>query len=408
MYTITPVLDTRRQLNNGMYPIKLRITCQKRSHYIHINLFVNRKHWDKTSSRVRSSHPNSKLYNQKISTCHLDVEQKVMKADIHSPIQSIQQIRSLLEKDKKPSNFIAYGRELVQTMKDSGRYGNARSYNQAINKLESYLKSSKAPFQQLNHALLRNWEASMKKDGIKQNSIASYYRAIRAICNQAIKDDLMPQSWYPFKHFKIRTESTKDRSLSLDELRALYNIKPQTSKESWAKDLFFLSFALIGMNFTDMAYLRPENIKNGRVNYKRKKTGKRYSIYISKMAHDIMQRMDGSKDTGYLIPILIKGIPIDRHHPHITQELKNCNTALKALGKRCGLEDISTYYARYTWVNLASELGASKSLISDALGHSRESVTDIYIKDHSSKDIDKINRNIQNSVTGSFSDQSLK
>lgn len=66
------------------------------------------------------------------------------------------------------------------------------------------------------------------------------------------------------------------------------------------------------------------------------------------MAKDIMYRLSTACDTQYLLPILKAGLPIEKHHSHITQQLKNCNKALKALGKRCGIEQISTYYARYT------------------------------------------------------------
>jgi site-specific recombinase XerD len=231
----------------------------------------------------------------------------------------------------------------------------------------------------------------MMKDGISENAIAAYYRAIRAICNQAIKRDLMSQEWYPFKQFQIRTEATMDRSLSLEQLRKLYNVEPQNEQESWAKDLFFLSFALIGMNFTDMAYLTHENLVDGRVNYMRRKTGKPYSIKVHSFAQALMNRLILHNSTQFMLPILRETIPDRKQRSYIATRLKRCNQMLCDLARRCSIGRISTYYARYSWANLAKRYGASKDLIADSLGHSTTAVTDIYLYVSEQESIDDLN-----------------
>lgn len=53
--------------------------------------------------------------------------------------------------------------------------------------------------------------------------------------------------------------------------------------------------------------------------------------------------------------------------------------------------DLSSYWSRHTWATIAASLDIPKEVIAEALGHTSNSVTDIYIKfDH--KKVDQANR----------------
>lgn len=395
MYTITPILDKRRKLNSGFYPIKLRISYYRESYYIHLELNVPNRAWNSTAKRVRNVFPNYKLYNAKISKRHQEVESLILKADLEGRIQSLIDIKAVFNSSENPQEFISYGRYMVKIMMDAQRQGNALFYKQAIDKLEKYIDASTMSFIKLNHSFLRDWSISMKKEGIKQNSIAAYYRAIRAICNQVIKDDLMPQSWYPFKQFRIKTEATINRSLTIKQIRGLYKVIPKNQNEELAKDLFFLSFSLVGINFTDMAYLTISSMKNDRIVYKRKKTGKYYSLAVTEFSEKIVQKYNYSNKLKFVLPILNDSIQPKQQKSFIKQKLKTCNLNLKHLGIRCGISELTTYYSRYTWVYLAQSLGANKDLISLALGHSlNNSVTDTYMKKPDFSKVDELNLKI--------------
>lgn len=49
-----------------------------------------------------------------------------------------------------------------------------------------------------------------------------------------------------------------------------------------------MSFYLMGASFVDLAFLKVGDIRNGRVEYKRKKTGRLYSIKITAPLQDIL------------------------------------------------------------------------------------------------------------------------
>ena len=56
-------------------------------------------------------------------------------------------------------------------------------------------------------------------------------------------------------------------------------------------------------------------------------------------------------------------------------------------------KEISTYYARYSWANIARSLGYSKDLIGEALGHEYgNKTTGIYLDEYDKEIIDAANK----------------
>jgi integrase len=81
--------------------------------------------------------------------------------------------------------------------------------------------------------------------------------------------------------------------------------------------------------------------------------------------------------------------------------VKVTNKHLKKLGVILAVsEPISTYVFRYTYANVAKQLGYSKDLIAEALGHEYgNSVTGIYLEQFDNEVVDKMNQELINNVT---------
>jgi integrase len=80
--------------------------------------------------------------------------------------------------------------------------------------------------------------------------------------------------------------------------------------------------------------------------------------------------------------------------------VKVTNKHLKKLGVIIAVsEPISTYVFRYTYANVAKQLGYSKDLIAEALGHEYgNSVTGIYLEQFDNDVVDKMNQELINTV----------
>ena len=201
-------------------------------------------------------------------------------------------------------------------------------------------------------------------------------RHIAAVFNYAIDNELTTN--YPFRRLDLSIEPTKKRDLKVEELREVFsaNVKEKDRK---LLDAFKVMFLLIGINVHDLYNLTRDNIVDGRLEYKRLKTGKQYSILIQPEVIEIMNRYPG-KDRLF---------SFCEHYANASSFAMVTNILLKKI--RAGL---TTYYARHTWATLAFKLGVPKDTISLALGHSFDArVTGTYINADLSR-VDEANRKV--------------
>lgn len=133
---------------------------------------------------------------------------------------------------------------------------------------------------------------------MKVNAYAIHLRNIRAVFNWAIDEEYT--SNYPFRKFKIQSEVTRKRSLTVEQLRTLRDY-PCEDYQVRYRDMFMLMFYLIGINAADLFLAKPDQVVNGRLEYKRAKTGRLYSVLIQPEAQEIINKYRGKK---YLINIM--------------------------------------------------------------------------------------------------------
>ena len=184
----------------------------------------------------------------------------------------------------------------------------------------------------------------MKTDNISINTISIIFRNIRAMFNYSISQEIISSDCYPSRKFKIKQEATLKRSLTMEQLRSLINLNPEKKKKEKLRDIFLLMIYLIGINVKDL--LNVKEIVNNRIEYKRFKTGKLYSIKVKAQTWEIINKYKG---TEYLLDI--------PYHENFINLLDN---TLKKLGKIkygeynkkliTSIEPkLSSYYARHRY-----------------------------------------------------------
>ena len=244
----------------------------------------------------------------------------------------------------------------------------------------------------------------MLAGGIKINSISNYFRTIRALFNKAIKDGTLEAKYYPFSTFKIKSEKTISRALTTPEMAKITSLQLPIGSPIWhQRNLFLLSYCFIGINLADLLTLTRENFVEDRIVFRRKKTHKVYSIRVQERGKEILNHYftttpESSKE--FLLPFLVqKNNPIQLKKG-ITQAIKTCNNHLGKIAKDCKVDKpITTYYARYSWANIARGLGYSKDLIAEALGHEYgNKVTGIYLDNYDNVTIDNMNEKVMEAV----------
>lgn len=270
--------------------------------------------------------------------------------------------RMLTEGAARQVTFGSVIRQRIETCQRRGAVKSAQLLLYTYNKIANRYKG--ITFDQITPSFLRNFEADLTKEGIKQNTIALLMRYIRLTFNQAIADDLIPPELYPFRKFRIKAEKTAKRSLTIDELRRLRTV------DHPAVDIFFLSFMLIGVNIKDLLFALADQVSDGRFHYTRSKTGKPISVYLFPDAGKTIEKHKGER---LLLNFMESRKRLDQFNKWINRHLK------KAAASVGITKHVTTYAARHSWASIASGLGISKDVIAQALGHSAATVTDVYI-----------------------------
>lgn len=398
MVQLKIILDTRRMKSDGTYPIMFRITNRKQVNYISFGVAVLQNHWDEASRTVIKLHPNAQTINTSLSKKYYEIQKAIVDLENEKEFSFDALKEKLATKNQvklKPLTFIEFANKLISEQLTIKKTGNAMVYQTSINSLIRLYGSDKIKFEQVTYTFINDYNNKLIASGVKQNTISNYLRTIRAIYNKAIKAKLVERIHYPFAEFSIKGERTAKRAISLEALKGISNLSLKEGSQAWhSRNFFLLSFSLIGISFTDLAYLNYENIKGTRLIYKRRKTHKVYDIKLTAFALKILDIYDG-KNSKYLLPILPNKISEDTIQAKalINLQIKTTNKYLKRMGYDCGLtKPLTTYVSRHTWATTAKHLGFSKELIAEALGHEDgNQVTSIYLDKFDQVLIDQAN-----------------
>lgn len=399
-------LDQRRMRVDGTYPLVFRITYNSKSRSISTGFKCKLSEWDTKKNEIIVNSDSSKLLSSRLTEQRLKLQEKLLQyertlADDSTNVQDVKEF--LVGKLSQNSTVLEFWKEEIERLEHIKNFGNSRNYKSALGAILNEA-SLNIQFSKIDYAWLINLESSLKAKGVKTNSVAVYMRTLRALYNKALNMNLVDPQNYPFRRYKIKTEPTTPRVASINELKMFFNYEINTESQlSLAWDIGRLIFLLRGINFADLALLTNENLKHGRIIYKRAKTHKMYSIKLLPLAKSILDKYI-SDERKTLLPIFTNDELNQKNNlsEKIGQYRKNYNSWLSKIGKELGInEKLTTYVFRYSYSNVCKSLGYSKDMIGEALGHSIGSkVTGIYLQDYDLDVIDEMNEVVCKKVTG--------
>ena len=206
----------------------------------------------------------------------------------------------------------------------------------------------------------------------------------------------------PFAKVKVTEEIAEKRSITIEQLRAIMELPYQTEQQpnhanrfNLAKDVFLLSFYLMGMNAADLYNCQQQ--EGERITYQRTKTKTRrkdkaeISILIPTEASELVAKYRGTRS--YFV--------FSSMYSSVNTFNAALSKGLDEVGKAIGVPDLQFYAARHTWATIAyNDAAIDKGVVSDALNHvdTKMSVTDRYIRKDWSR-IDEANRKVIDLVT---------
>jgi integrase len=405
MYNLILTLDKRRSRKDGSYPIVFQISANSESRRIPTNYYCKITDWNNRSKTLKESHPYYSQIAPHLKELEIGYLSKLVLFKVFGNKSSIQKVKEYLtsvQVEQQPIIVKTFWLDEIEHLQNANSHGNAYIYQQALNAI-SKLADLSITFKEVDYNYLINLEVAFIGNGLSTNCISLYLRTFRAVFNKAIKCKIASRDDYPFSDFKIKKAPTIPRPITLEEMAQFFNLNIQigtTLYDSWLMGK--LSFMLLGINFTDLLHLKEANMKDGRINYIRSKTKTLYSIRMLQDVIEIIDYFKGRSEFTLLGKLTKEDLDNKRMLPKIIkQKNKTFNKHLNKLGKmfECN-ERLSSYVFRYSIANIAKQLGYSKDLISEALGHQYGSrTTGIYLEAYDKKLIDDMNHVIHLTVT---------
>ncbi len=295
----------------------------------------------------------------------------------------------------KTKDLFFFMEGLIRTQRAEQRFGTAHVYQSTLNRVRRYERSKRMSFAKLTREWLKKFEEQLRFEQLKENTISTYLRMLKAVYNQAVDAGLVAYTPRLFKQVHTGVDAKRDRSLETKALQELITPSRLLRRDLEAtRSVFLLLLMLQGMPFVDLVHLRKCDLRDGAIMYRRQKTGSELKVLVDAQAMRIIERYRSTDiDSPYLFPF-INACGKDGYRQY-QNALRKFNQSLSVLSLLLGLgTGLSSYKARHTWASLANFLGFDKKLISECMGHSSLKITETYFKAQGDARMKTINQGV--------------
>lgn len=366
-------LDRRRQRRDKSYKIRLYV-YHRGQIYIPTRFTARNEEWSEDTKSFIVKEPADKLKNFHLRDILNKVEGVLFNLELSGELEAMTDAQLRAAIDTAIGAKRSEKRSLISYL-DKGAIGKSirtqRLFKWCKDRVAAF--DAKVQVADVSKKWLSDFQRHLEKEGYAVNSVALLLSYVARACSIAHAEGYIRAN--PAVGYRKPKQETRKRSLSVEVMRQLRD-KELSGYQEWARDMFFLSFYLIGINTADLYDLK--ELRDGRVEYKRHKTGTLYSVAVPAEAAAIIEKYKGDGkliDTGRFTSSGTMGTCLTRYLRQIHP-------------------DLTTYYARHTWATLAAELDIPIETISHALGHKIGSpVTAIYVA-YNQRKIDEANRKV--------------
>lgn len=401
MATFKALVRAHQKRRDGTYSVSIRVTHKGKHKYMATGLYAGKDDVTK-SLKIKNSiildatEATIKEYRTRCNELGVALEK-----------YDVKQLCEILKAPKAGEwhvSFFDYAERVIATKSE----GTAKTYRTAVAWLRRYAGdtvalsdiSKKFLSGLLEYIDAHKGERNSKKQG---GCIAfAVMQKLRNVYKEARKEfndhelGMVRLPFNPFEYIEVKSgEAAEKRAISAEkirEIRALHIDEAEQPLLSFARDVFLLSFALMGANIADMYEWRADQYKGGRITYKRKKTrarradGALISVEVQPEILPLLEKF-ADPDGVYLF---------DFSHRYGNSNKMSWSIAyqMKQLGAMIGEDNLTFYAARHSWATIAlNDAEVDKYTVHECLNHAggAMAITDVYIKKNWTR-LDKANR----------------
>ena len=401
--SLSVVCYKSKRLSNGESPLMLQVSKGGKRQYQSLGVSVNPKFWDFSKNKPKSNCPNREYILKLILNKQAELQQRMLELNAEQKEYTTTTLLHDEHRKFELKTVKQFYQELIEQYKANEKCGNRLIYKSSYNSINVFTNGNlEIPFSAIDVAWLNKYEKWLRSKGNKETTMSLMFRTLRSAYNKAIESKCARKSDYPFNDYRISKfdVSTEKRAIAKADVLKFSTDVHSIGKQQYvqlSKDIFIFSYLCGGINFTDIANLTKDNIIEGkRLHYIRQKTGKLIKLGLSEEALKIIKRY-AVESKGYLFPILnaqLHKTPLQKQN-RIHKMLGNVNKNLKLLAAQLGVEaNLTTYVARHSFASVLKKSGVNIALISEALGHSDLTTTQIYLDSFDNEQIDNAMKNL--------------
>ena len=387
-------LDTRRPKKDGRFPVKLRVTFERKTKYFPLNFNFTEAEfeivWKSSKPKGEAKEIHSKLHSEEIKAINIIKDM---------PVFSFQAFgRKFLGPEYAKGDIFAKYDQYIAALEKNEQVGTASVYRTSKRSIYKFLvkyygiQTESFHFTQINESLLQEYENYILKDNEgTYSTVGINLRPLRTLFNMARDEGDIPADHYPFgkRKYQIPAAVNNKRPLEGHELKKLLLTEADAFEEK-ARDFWFFSYLCNGINMKDIAEMKyGVNLLDDQIVFFREKTKRTNKTNLkpiivplvehSKIIIDKYKNSDARKGV-YVFSILEVGMSAIEKQRAVQNFTRFVNQHIKRLAEKAKLgKDISTYWARHTFANTLLNNGASPALISESIGHSNVKTTANYL-----------------------------
>ena len=383
--SVSILLFTSKTLKNGEHPIMLRVTKNRKTKYLSLGQSSHIDLWNMDKQKPMRKHPNFRKLESLIIEKEKQARDLEMALETQKNNFSLEEFEIKFRNKTKEMTVFKFFDEVIENMVKAGRIGNSKAYKDTKNSFYNFRNGKDFTFADMDTAMLTRYEQYMRERKVVGNTISVYCRTIRAVYNKAIMESYALKSNYPFTDFKVsRLKSdVSKRAITYDNIQKIVtlDLSKHTHLEN-SRNYFLFSFYCMGINFNDMAKLRWSDVEDGRIQYTRSKTGKKFNFKMLKPAIEILDYYRKGTVDDYVFPILntTQHLDLVSINNRIKKKLKHTNQDLKEIAQLTNIKTkLTTYVARHSAATVLKKQGLSTSIIKELMGHETEAMTQNYL-----------------------------
>jgi integrase len=365
MASVQPILHLKKS-KQGLYPIVIRITHNRKSIYMYSGQYVDKKYWDKSKKIVKKSYSNSVRLNNFIASKILLINNLIFEHQNNGKNElNLDKIKKIIKQKRNTNSFYNFADTYFLSLENNKKYSRLNSEKPLLNRIKKFHKKADLEFNEITPLFLEKFTTSIKRKGnIGQRSIANNLVFIRTLFNKAIAQDLVKEESYPFgkgsAKIKIRFPESIKIGLSIEEIQSIENLTLTEERFIHARNIWLFSFYFAGMRIGDVLQIKWSDIKDERLYYRMNKNSKAISLKIPEKVLPIIAYYKKGKNhkTKYLFPDLkmVQEEDLKDIHTRTKSTTKRINNALKIIAERVGIDKkITMHIARHSFGNISGD-----------------------------------------------------